>query len=251
VPVKIAEGLSMLQIQNSAGITVNLVLLHDSQNVILFDTGWPGQLETINEAIIDERLDLSKLSMIFITHHDMDHIGSLASIRSINPAIRVLTSTGEKEYVQFDKLPVKAYGERLNQVIKSYEKNTGLTIEQPISDQSAKKLYSNFLTTVDEVLEDGQELPYCGGIIAIHTPGHTPGHCSFYLKKYRTLVTGDALNIEAGQLVGPNPIYTGDLPLAMTSLKKFSSYKIDSIICYHGGYLTSPVGMNSAIHFLI
>ena len=38
---------------------------------------------------------------------------------------------------------------------------------------------------VDKVLEDGTELPCCGGIIVIHTPGHTPGHICFTLRRIK------------------------------------------------------------------
>ena len=35
---------------------------------------------------------------------------------------------------------------------------------------------------VDKILFDGEELPFCGGIQVIFTPGHTQGHISLYLK---------------------------------------------------------------------
>ncbi len=249
--MKISEGLSVLEISRPEGYSLSPVLLYDDKNVILFDAGLPGQLEIIKSAISDEGSDFSKLNLVLITHHDMDHIGSLAAIKKENPNVKIMTSTGEKDYVQYDKLPAKTVGERLKQVVLDYEEKTGTIIKKPVTDESAKILYANYITSVDEVLEDGQELSYCGGIIVIHTPGHTPGHCCYYLKKYRALITGDALNVEAGQLSGPNPIHTKDLVLAFSSLKKLSNYKIDCVLCYHGGYLSSPVGMNSAINFLL
>ncbi|MCK9911855.1 hypothetical protein MXD81_22055, partial [Microbacteriaceae bacterium K1510] len=56
---------------------------------------------------------------------------------------------------------------------------------------------------VDRVLTDGEELPYCGGIRVIFTPGHTPGHISLYLQQSKTLVAADAMIVWDGVLRGP------------------------------------------------
>ena len=37
------------------------------------------------------------------------------------------------------------------------------------------------------------ELPVAGGIAVVHTPGHTPGHCSFLHPSSGVLITGDAI----------------------------------------------------------
>ncbi len=46
---------------------------------------------------------------------------------------------------------------------------------------------------VEEELSDGQVLPVAGGLRAVHTPGHSPGHCSFLHEGSGVLVTGDAI----------------------------------------------------------
>ena len=88
---------------------------------------------------------------------------------------------------------------------------------------------------VTKTVEDGETLDYCGGIEVIHTPGHTPGHACFYLRRYKTLVAGDAMNVMDGKLVGPNPIFTLDMKQGIESLKKLLNYDIETVICYHGG----------------
>jgi hydroxyacylglutathione hydrolase len=44
------------------------------------------------------------------------------------------------------------------------------------------------------LLEDGMEL-VCGGLVmkVLHTPGHTPGGCCFYLEREGMVITGDTL----------------------------------------------------------
>ncbi|MFT0825294.1 MBL fold metallo-hydrolase [Bacillus swezeyi] len=79
------------------------------------------------------------------------------------------------------------------------------------------------------------ELPFCGGIQVITTPGHTDGHISLYLKKSKTLITGDALGCSEGILQPPIPKVTPDMKQAVQSLEKLLAFDINRVICYHGG----------------
>ncbi|MGG4107447.1 MBL fold metallo-hydrolase [Paenibacillus lautus] len=73
----------------------------------------------------------------------------------------------------------------------------------------------------------------------MHTPGHTPGHISLYLKQSKILIAGDAFMIEEGNFVEPGNCV--DVDLAKKSLKKFISYDIQTVICYHGGIFKDNV----------
>lgn len=88
---------------------------------------------------------------------------------------------------------------------------------------------------VDDILKDGQELPYCGGIRIIHTPGHTPGHISLYLKESKTLIAGDSVYSVNGIIRGIHIPTALDINEARNSLKKYLELDIESVICYHGG----------------
>ena len=88
---------------------------------------------------------------------------------------------------------------------------------------------------VDKTLIDGEELPYCGGITVIHTPGHTPGHICLYLKEYKILIAGDALCIDDGLLMMAPQSTNYDMDLSIKSLKKLLNYDIQTVVCYHGG----------------
>jgi len=69
----------------------------------------------------------------------------------------------------------------------------------------------------------------------IHTPGHTPGHLSLFVKKAKLLIAGDELRVEEGESVGPNESATPDMESANASLRKLTDYQIDYVVCYHGG----------------
>jgi len=46
---------------------------------------------------------------------------------------------------------------------------------------------------VDETFGDNDLLDVAGGVRILHTPGHTPGHCSLLHEPSGVLITGDAL----------------------------------------------------------
>ena len=82
---------------------------------------------------------------------------------------------------------------------------------------------------------DETELPWAKDILLIPTPGHTPGHCSVYIRQNRTLVSGDALVNMNGVLYGSNPIYTHDLTAATQSALRLAKLCTETVICAHGG----------------
>jgi glyoxylase-like metal-dependent hydrolase (beta-lactamase superfamily II) len=240
--MRIAEGLSMLEMTMPLGYGMCPVLVHDESDVVLFDAGLPGQLDVIRGAMKKEGVDFERLSAVLITHQDMDHIGSLSAIAKASGGhVRVMAHRIEKPYIQFDCMPAKMSAERLAEKAKEFKEQTGVEVSVPVNLEGVRILFSNLMSVVDAALEDGQELPFCGGIVAIHTPGHTPGHCCYYLKRYKMLVAGDAMNAENGRLVGPNPTYTKDMAQARASLAKLAAYDIQTVLCYHGGPVSGNV----------
>lgn len=92
---------------------------------------------------------------------------------------------------------------------------------------------------VGEALHDHDIFPWCGKVEIISTPGHTPGHICLYLHEFKTLIAGDALFLQNGELVISLPMFTYDMEQAKKSVKKLLDYDIEKIICYHGGVLLS------------
>jgi Metal-dependent hydrolases of the beta-lactamase superfamily III len=93
--VKIAEGLDILEL-GSSGMIMNAVLIWDDKDVVLIDTGLPGQLENISQEINKAGTSIEKVNKIIITHHDMDHIGSLADVvKRGGSKLEVLAHTNE------------------------------------------------------------------------------------------------------------------------------------------------------------
>lgn len=242
-----ANGVAILELPASlmggGPSTIYPTLIWDNHTTILVDTGYPKQMELIRKAIEDAGVSLAKLSKIIITHHDMDHIGSLRSlVNELSPKIEVYAHADEKPYIEAKQPPIRLL--QLETIMHSAPAERREQI-RPLCE-NLRANYKNFQATVDKTLTDGEELPFCGGITVIHTPGHTPGHICLYLKKSKILIAGDVLNVENRLLVAAPQTTTLDKPSAAASLKKLSHYDIDTIICYHSGIYNDNVNKRIA-----
>ncbi|HUX46496.1 MAG TPA: MBL fold metallo-hydrolase, partial [Desulfosporosinus sp.] len=101
--MKIANGIYMLEISaNIMGTpsVINPTLIWDNDTVILIDTGYPGQLPQIREAVEEVGVSFNQLNMVILTHQDIDHVGSLSSILNEFPhSVEVLAHKEEKAYI--------------------------------------------------------------------------------------------------------------------------------------------------------
>jgi glyoxylase-like metal-dependent hydrolase (beta-lactamase superfamily II) len=228
--MKIFDGIEMLEISASVMGIENIIhptLLWDGETVILVDTGFPNLLADIQTAVELAGVPFERLSDVILTHHDIDHIGSLASIRAARPAVRVLCGEVEKAYIQGEKRPLK---------LAQMEANlASLSAEYRAFHEKMDGAFQSSFARVDQTLADGEELPYLGGIQVINTPGHTHGHICLYLRQSKTLIAGDTLRVENGELVRPAPTLNADQTLSLESLKKLANYDLAAVICYHGG----------------
>ncbi|WP_195693903.1 MBL fold metallo-hydrolase [Priestia megaterium] len=227
--MRISAGVEMLQLTARAfdqDIILNPTLVWNNDEAVLIDTGMPGQTDQLKEALSELNISIEQLKAILLTHQDLDHIGCATDIRKkSNENIIVHAHEFDKPYIE-GKLPlIKTNASRMS--------NEELAA---IPDE-IKYLYKNPpKVEVDTLFKKDQLLPYCGGIEVIFTPGHTPGHVSFYLRKSKTLVAGDALVFANEQLMGPVKQTTLNMDQAVHSLEKFLHYDIEHVICYHGGY---------------
>lgn len=233
--MQIDKGIKMLKI--SATImgkneTIHPTLIWDENDVVLVDTAYPGQFPILSNEVASAGLSIEKLSKVIITHQDLDHIGSLPAIlENCAYKVEVIANHIEKPYIQGEKKLLKLTPNAIAEAVNSLPE--GVPDEWKIAFKHT--LENPPKAIVNTTVVNEEELPICGGIIIINTPGHTPGHISLYHKPSKTLIAADALIVENGELLGPDPKYSYDSNLAKKSLKNLMNYDIQKVICYHGG----------------
>lgn len=213
---------------NGTNQIISPVIMEDEHNMVLVDTGYSSQIELFDEVAKKNDIILDRLTYIIITHHDFDHIGSLAEFKRRYPHVKVLASSIEKEYIEKQRKPL-----RLEQAEKRYSFLSEDDKRQALIFH--KMLESVEGVEVNGVLKNHQIIPIGKGIEVIYTPGHTEGHISLYVKENKTLIAGDALVLINDRLEIPYPEFAYDADKAKESIKTLFNYEIEEIICYHGG----------------
>jgi 3alpha(or 20beta)-hydroxysteroid dehydrogenase len=235
--MKVTDGIELLEQSTDlmgAPFIVHPVLIWDQDAAVLIDTGLPGQASKLIEDMEKAGVPLGKLKKIILTHQDMDHAGNLPELlQKAGHKIEVVASAIEKPYVEGSK-PLTAVKKSMIATMLQF-------LPKEIRAATIQAFQNPFTAPVDKAVEDGEVIPVCGGITAILTPGHSPGHMCLYHEKSGTLIAGDATLLDNGKLVGPNPYTTPDIGTAMKSLKKLNNFKINTMVCYHGGTLKDGV----------
>ncbi len=244
--MQVATGVAMLEI--SAVImgqvqTIHPTLLFDAGSALLVDAGYPGQLDLLRQAVAEAGVPFDRLGQVIVTHHDIDHIGGLpALIEETHGKIAVLAGEVEKPYIEGTRRPVKLTPDAIARAVASLPPE----VPEDMRRRFHAALENPPRAGVDRVLGDGEALSDFGGLAAIITPGHTPGHLCLYHRPSKTLIAGDALSVKEGELFGPNPAATPDLAQATASLHKLAAYDIVAVICYHGGLYRGPANARIA-----
>ena len=228
--LKIADGIEMLEIPMKLlgrERTVYPTLIWDDKNVILVDAGIPDCLPEIRDAMKNAGVRFERLDSIIVTHQDIDHVGGIKPIINELPEVKILAHIEDKPYIEGEKKWIRLNTNFMNRINNL----------PPEEKDKILNLFENSNVKINNTLIDGQEIECCGGIMVIHTPGHTPGHLCLYHQQSQTLIVGDAMNVVDDRLIGPNKdaMNEEDAQMAYDSLKKFENYDIKNIITYHGG----------------
>jgi len=225
--MRIADNVEMLEISAEGMGTYYPVLLWDDQDVVLIDTGFPGNFDLIRAAVGDCGFTPEQITKVILTHEDIDHIGNAKLLRESGAGI--MAHENEAPGIQGDRplIKISDMEARLDQ----------LPPERRGFYDMLKANAPKLCVHVDSLLKDGQVIPVCGGIEVIETPGHTTGHIALLLRQSGIAVCGDAANINDDRLVGANPLMTHDAEASMTSFAKLQAMGATGYVCYHSGYL--------------
>lgn len=202
----------------------NVYVLIDPDGLTLIDTGLPYSHRRILKYVAQLGYRPRDLRRILLTHADRDHKGSVPALQALTPAW-VYASRVEGEAMAQGR-----ESRRLNP--KTWQK---------IILQFLRPLFVNAQPAVaDEYLAEGQTLPVLDGLQVLSTPGHTPGHLSFFAPARGVLFAGDSFVAHGGRLRvsdGPN---TWDETLAFESARRQAALGACVICAGHGPAVFEP-----------
>lgn len=209
--------------------SIFLPFIKTDTELILVDAGYPDMMAEIELKLSEKGCNVADVTQIWITHHDHDHVGSLAELKEKNQGITVKANKPEIAFIQGECISL-----RLEQAI-------GQQTLLPENEQENGRRFQAYLKSiapccVDEVLIPG-EFILNDQIKVLNTWGHTQGHISFYDPVSRTLLAGDLMVLDEGELKLPFPQYSYDLQKAKASIMETAELPIRCIICYHGGMI--------------
>jgi len=147
-------------------------LLEDGDASVMMDTGMVGEPFLIRRLVRRLGLKPDSIKAILLTHGHIDHAGNLAWLKEWTGA-RVL-----------------AHAEETRHVAGTYP-YTGTAKWCGRLEAAGRILFRYRAAAIDQFLDDGDELPFWGGLRVIYLPGHTRGHCGFYSAKHDLLFSGD------------------------------------------------------------
>jgi glyoxylase-like metal-dependent hydrolase (beta-lactamase superfamily II) len=182
---------------------VNVYLIAE-EPLTLIDTGPKTReaLEALKEGLRKARVRVSDIRRIVLTHAHEDHCGLAKSLRDEAKDAEVFVhgwETGHRkgrlEYAEHRELLVRAGvpADELAQMRRMYE---------------GVRQYADALEDDEHAeLVDDEEIKFeKGALRVVHTPGHTPGSCSFLREADRTLFAGDCVL----KRITPNPVLSPD-----------------------------------------
>jgi glyoxylase-like metal-dependent hydrolase (beta-lactamase superfamily II) len=213
-------------------IFVNIYMIQneDEKSWVLVDAGLKTGFHKIQKMAADLFGEESVPSAIILTHGHFDHVGSLFDLAALW------------------KVPIYAH-------FLEFPYLTGRS-SYPPADPSVggglmafmADLYPNDPIDVEEYLlhlPEDYTLPGLPDWRYLHTPGHAPGHVSFWREKDKTLIAGDAfvttkqesalsVMLQSKIISGPPKYFTYDWKKSEESVKSLVALQPETIATGHG-----------------
>lgn len=212
---------------------VNISLVGDPNKpdqYVLVDAGMPDSANEII-SVTEERFGTnSRPNAIVLTHGHFDHVGSII------------------ELVNYWNVPVYAHSLEMPFLTgKNSYPEPDPTVEGGMVAKMSPMFPNEPINLGDKVqpLPEEGSVPHMPGFRWIHTPGHTPGHVSFFRDEDRAIIVGDAfvtvkqeylykVLTQEQEISGPPRYLTTDWHAAWDSVKKIEGLQPSVAITGHG-----------------
>lgn len=216
---------------------VNWTLVADDNGIMLIDAGYPGHREDVLASVRQLGFDIADIRAILLTHAHVDHLGT---------AIWFAKTHGTPVFCHSDEV-AHAKREYLEQaspvdIVSHAWQPRWLKWSLAISRKGAMTRAG--IPTARALTDDvASGLP--GAPIAIPTPGHTGGHCSYLvdgvLVSGDALVTGHPLSTHTGPQLLPG-LFNHDQGGCMRSLAALGLLNAEVLLPGHGHVWRGAIG---------
>jgi glyoxylase-like metal-dependent hydrolase (beta-lactamase superfamily II) len=215
---------------------VNWTLVTDDSGVVLIDAGFPGSRDDVLSSLRELGFRAVDVRAILLTHAHIDHFGS---------AIWFAKTYGSPVYCHADEVghSKREYLQQASPVDLLAHAWQTRWVKWSLEIARKGALTRAGIPTTRALTEDVAEaLP--GGPIAIPTPGHTDGHCSYLvdgvLVSGDALVTGHPLARRSGPQLLPR-VFNHSEPDCVRSLAALALLETDVLIPGHGDLWRGPI----------
>src|SRR6202521_3401052 len=182
---------------------VNVYLIAEDP-ITIIDTGpkTEAAVATLRDGLKRAGFTVADIRRIVLTHAHEDHCGLARALRDEAKDAQVFVHGWET-------------GHRAGRL--EHDENLRLLTQAGVPAEEIgmmRRLYESVREYADSLeddhcseLNDGDELEFATGVLQVlHTPGHTPGSCSFVRQADRTVIAGDCVL----KRITPNPILSPD-----------------------------------------
>ena len=208
------------------GVVANPYIIVDAEGLTVIDAGMPRNEKKILAYVASLGKSARDVKRILLTHSDVDHVGSLAALK---------TATGARTYASQIEAAAIAAGKPSRGINSS-----GFSLRR-LMFALMRPFFKAAPVQVDEIVSDGQVLPMLGGLRVVETIGHTPGHISLFAPAIGVLFCGDSMVTDINGIQGSRPGVTWDEARAKESARKQSMLGARIVCSGHG-----PVVMDAA-----
>jgi glyoxylase-like metal-dependent hydrolase (beta-lactamase superfamily II) len=209
---------------------VGWILVTEGATVTLVDSGYPRDRDRLFRSLELVKRRPSEVAAVVLTHGHPDHLGGAEHLREVY-GVPVLGHQEEVPNASGTRVEQASERDVLRQAWRPSVLRWSLDI---------MRLGATRVQRVRELQEFGEEtLDVPGRPVAVHTPGHTTGHCALHLPDRGVLLVGDAMMTEHAVCRDSGPqllpaFFNTDDGLARRSLDRLRPLRADVVVPGHG-----------------